>query len=204
MANYPDEFFEFRDIENIPDVTFDPDDKRRLFAEDIEKIAGEVAAINNLSYRSLAGLVNINPVSNPSSPTLLLSYDIPSVLISDEGARLHLNGVFSSTATTDGSVTFVIALGGVPLGSYTFDTLPFNIITPTADIIKSDEDFFLSFGNAYNNANIIDNFISSEEVILGDPTTSLEIYVISDASEFENLFSFIVVDFWRVENLIFS
>lgn len=204
MANYPDEFFEFRDIENIPDVTFDPDDKRRLFAEDIEKIAGEVAAINNLSYRSLAGLVNIDPVSNPSSPTLLLSYDIPSVLISDEGARLRLSGTFASTATTDGSVTFVIVLGGVPLGSYTFDTLPLTIITPTADIIKSDEDFFLSFGNAYNNANIIDNFMSSEEVILGDPTTALEIYLISDSSEFENLLSFIVVDFWRIENLIFS
>lgn len=42
---YPDTFDEFRETENRADVVYDPDQKRRVFAEDINNATAAIAAI---------------------------------------------------------------------------------------------------------------------------------------------------------------
>lgn len=45
MADFPDNVYELRDIENLPGLTYDVDKKNAIFAEDIQGIADEVTAI---------------------------------------------------------------------------------------------------------------------------------------------------------------
>lgn len=42
---YPDTYDDFRETENRPDVVYDPDQKRRVFAEDINNATAAIAAI---------------------------------------------------------------------------------------------------------------------------------------------------------------
>lgn len=42
---YPNTFDEFRETENRADVVYDPDQKRRVFAEDINNATAAIAAI---------------------------------------------------------------------------------------------------------------------------------------------------------------
>lgn len=45
MADFPDTVFNLRDIENLPGITYDADNKKALFAEDLQNIAAEISAI---------------------------------------------------------------------------------------------------------------------------------------------------------------
>lgn len=45
---YPDDIDTFRDIENIPGLTYDPADKRTLFVEDLEAVRSSVVAIETI------------------------------------------------------------------------------------------------------------------------------------------------------------
>lgn len=42
---YPGTYDDFRETENRPDVVYDPDQKRRVFAEDINNATAAIAAI---------------------------------------------------------------------------------------------------------------------------------------------------------------
>ena len=42
---YPNTYDDFRETENRPDVVYDPDQKRRVFAEDINNATAAIAAI---------------------------------------------------------------------------------------------------------------------------------------------------------------
>ena len=42
---YPDSYDEFRETENRPDVVYDPAQKKRLFAEDINQTTAALAAV---------------------------------------------------------------------------------------------------------------------------------------------------------------
>ena len=42
---YPDTYDDFRETENRPDVVYDPNQKRRVFAEDINNATAAIAAI---------------------------------------------------------------------------------------------------------------------------------------------------------------
>lgn len=46
--NYPDSIFTQRDIENVPGVEFDEDNKHQLYAEDYQDLAGEITAIETI------------------------------------------------------------------------------------------------------------------------------------------------------------
>ena len=43
--SYPDTYDDFRETENRPDVVYDPNQKRRVFAEDINNATAAIAAI---------------------------------------------------------------------------------------------------------------------------------------------------------------
>jgi hypothetical protein len=202
MSSYPDKPFNFRETENRPGVTFDENDKRRFFSEDIQKIADEVKSLNSLSYRSLSALVNQTPFDESDLPIDVLSFDVVSDLISFEGSRLHITGAFGSSSSDDGIITLDFSFGGVSVGSFSFDALSTNIINPTIDIINVGGGFFLSYGNAYNNDNIIDNFFSVDSITLGDPNTEFKVNLDCTSADFNNILSFSIVDYWRVPEII--
>lgn len=45
MADFPDDVFALRDIENKPNMTYDPDKKTTLFVEDLQALGNEITAI---------------------------------------------------------------------------------------------------------------------------------------------------------------
>lgn len=45
IAAYPNTYDDFRETENRPDVVYEPDQKRRVFAEDINNATAAIAAI---------------------------------------------------------------------------------------------------------------------------------------------------------------
>lgn len=45
MADFPNDVFELREIENLPGIVYDSAKKRALFAEDLQNIANEITAI---------------------------------------------------------------------------------------------------------------------------------------------------------------
>lgn len=94
MARYPDEEFAFRLIENVPGVEYDPDNKRKLFAEDLQEITNEIAAIEEA-----LGL-NING-----------SFDTLKLRIEDIEANLGSSLTVLNTASTidDSNLNFVFS-----------------------------------------------------------------------------------------------
>lgn len=45
MADFPDSVFTLRDIQNIPQMTYDPDKKTTIYAEDLQNLGDEITAI---------------------------------------------------------------------------------------------------------------------------------------------------------------
>lgn len=197
-ADFPDKFFNFRETENRPGVTFDENDKRRLFSEDIQKIAKEVSALNSLTYRSLGAVVNTDNFHDVSSPHLLTSFDVPFDLFSIEGARIHLTGFSAMASDTDGDVNLFYLINNELFASFSFPASEFLFISPVVDMIKSDDDNFIVYGSAISNANDLRTTVVADSVTISAPNINLSIFVTSDASDFLHLLSLTVYDYWRI------
>jgi len=59
MAEFPNSVFSPRPTENLPGITFDPDDKKNLFSEDYQALGDEIKAIEEslLTFRKFSCLV---------------------------------------------------------------------------------------------------------------------------------------------------
>lgn len=55
MVKYPDEIFEGRTVENLPGIEYNEDDKKTMYAEDINKANGEIQAIEQTLGKNVNG-----------------------------------------------------------------------------------------------------------------------------------------------------
>lgn len=55
MSIYPSGIVEFREKVNLPGIEYDPDDKRTLFVEDMQKVEGEIVAIEETLGEEVQG-----------------------------------------------------------------------------------------------------------------------------------------------------
>lgn len=141
MAVYPDDIDTFRTIENLPGLTYNADDTKTLFAEDLEQIQSAVVAVENtLGTSPLWDYPNLSTALEEMTGRIayLESYAIPlGVIMPYGGTTAPLNfmicngaaisrttyaDLFALIGTTfgagDGTTTFNIPdmRGNVPVG----------------------------------------------------------------------------------------
>lgn len=75
MADFPNAIAEFREMNNIPQMTYDPEKKTTIYAEDFQKMQDEIIALEN--FLGVDG-VNVWPIgtwyvnrASASNPTVL-------------------------------------------------------------------------------------------------------------------------------------
>lgn len=99
---YPDDFTEFREIENLPGITYDPENKRYLFAEDLQKIQAAIARIEQvLGLNPAGGLSSVGQSLDVLYPLVAL----PPIRASDSFLGPALNtAMWSSWAGANLSI----------------------------------------------------------------------------------------------------
>lgn len=164
MASYPDETFPFRLIENVPGVEYDPDNKKRLFAEDIQSLANEIAAIEetlglniNGDYDTLNERIADLHTGGSTTTTIL-----ETVSTIDE---TNLNFIFDSKP----SVIFVNGIGYIENSGWTWSGSTATLNNPVGnggDIFAFSSDTnSLSAAGLVNDTNLIFGFDTKPKVI---------------------------------------
>lgn len=85
MADFPDNVYELRDIENLPGLTYDPDKKNAVFAEDIQGIADEVTAIETALGTDLSEVQDMIDAS--INARRALDYPVGKIYISESSTN---------------------------------------------------------------------------------------------------------------------
>ena len=80
MADFPTSIFEQRELDNINGQTYDVDKKTTVYAEDLQALAAEIIAIQNVLGTNMTkqmpvGSVYIN-ATDGSNPAILLGYGV--------------------------------------------------------------------------------------------------------------------------------
>lgn len=128
---YPEDIDTFREIENLPGLVFDPDDKRTLFMEDLQAVRDSVVAIENfigveddIADSPLYGIIGnllypvgkILALSTDYDPNVSLGFGTWEVFA--EGRTLV--GIdtgdtdFDTLGETRGEKTHILSVGEIP------------------------------------------------------------------------------------------
>lgn len=85
MADYPDAIFALRAIENLPGITYDPDNTKAFYAEDLENVAGEVTAIETALGTDLSEVQDMIDASILARR--MLDYPVNKIYISESSTN---------------------------------------------------------------------------------------------------------------------
>lgn len=85
MADYPDAIFALRAIENLPGITYDANNTKAFYAEDLENVAGEVTAIETALGTDLSEVQDMIDAS--INARRALDYPVGKIYISESSTN---------------------------------------------------------------------------------------------------------------------
>lgn len=85
MADYPDAIFALRAIENLPGITYDANNTKAFYAEDLENVAGEVTAIETALGTDLSEIQDMIDAS--INARRALDYPVGKIYISESSTN---------------------------------------------------------------------------------------------------------------------